>query len=322
MVSRQDLESAAEIVYRSMAPTPQYAWPLLAEELGAEIWVKHENHTPIGAFKVRGGLNHVHRILNEGPDIAGIISATRGNHGQSLAFAARAAGISCVIVVPLGNSREKNAAMKALGAELIEHGSDFDEARMHAAGLAETRGLRMVPSFHSDLVAGVGTYAMELFTACPDLDTVYAPIGLGSGICGILSARDALGLKTDVVGVVSELGDAYAKSFKARKVVETNSADTFADGMAVRVPDPAALEQILAGAARIVRVSETDIAEAMRIYYRCTHSIAEGAGAAGLAAAKAETASHRGKKVGVILSGQNIDRELYSQVLAGGTPGT
>lgn len=320
MVSRSDLEAAADIVYRSMAPTPQYAWPLLGEELGMEVWVKHENHTPIGAFKVRGGLFHVHNVTNDNPNVTGIISATRGNHGQSLAFAARMAGIDCVIVVPHGNSREKNAAMRALGAELVEHGSDFDEAKVHAQELADTRSLTMVPSFHRDLVAGVGTYAMEFFSACSDLDTVYAPIGLGSGICGLISARDVLGLKTEIVGVVSETSDAYAKSFQAGRVIESNTSNTFADGMAVRIPDPVALEHILAGVARIVRVEEGAIAEAMRLYYRATHSIAEGAGAAALAAAKTEGTRNSGRKVGVILSGQNIDRDVYLKVLNGETP--
>lgn len=309
--SLQEIETAARIVYAAMPPTPQYAWPLLGERSGCEVWVKHENHTPTGAFKVRGGLVYFER----NPPARGVISATRGNHGQSLAFAGRRAGIPVTIVVPHGNSVEKNAAMRALGAELIEHGRDFDEARPEAERLARERGLEMVPSFHRDLVLGVASYALELLRAVPALDTVYVPIGMGSGICGLIRTRDLLGLSTQVVGVQSERAPSYALSFAAGRVVTTESADTFADGMATRVPDPQAFEIIRAGAERIVTVSEDDIAAAMRAYFTDTHNIAEGAGAAPLAALLKERKAMRGRRVGVILSGGNIDLDLFQRVL-------
>jgi threonine dehydratase len=318
MLSLQDVEDAAAIVYAAMPPTPQYAWPLLAGRTGCEVWVKHENHTPTGAFKVRGGLVYMDRLKRDGREVAGVISATRGNHGQSIALAAARAGIAATIVVPEGNSVEKNAAMRAFGAELVEAGHDFDAARETAMQLAGERGLSMVPSFHRDLVCGVATYAHELFRAAPLLDTVYVPIGLGSGICGTIAMRDALGLSTKVVGVVSTEAPAYALSFAAGKVVPTNSADTMADGMAVRGPDAAALDIILKGADRIVEVSDAEIATAMRAYYEDTHQLTEGAGAASLAALLQERERMAGKRVGLILSGGNIDRPLYLRALAGG----
>ena len=318
MLSLQDVEDAAAIVYAAMPPTPQYAWPLLAGRTGCEVWVKHENHTPTGAFKVRGGLVYMDRLKRDGREVAGVISATRGNHGQSIALAAARAGIAATIVVPEGNSVEKNAAMRAFGAELVEAGHDFDAARETAMQLAGERGLSMVPSFHRDLVCGVATYALELFRAAPLLDTVYVPIGLGSGICGTIAVRDALGLSTKVVGVVSTEAPAYALSFAAGKVVPTNSADTMADGMAVRGPDAAALDIILKGADRIVEVSDAEIATAMRAYYEDTHQLTEGAGAASLAALLQERERMAGKRVGLILSGGNIDRPLYLRALAGG----
>ncbi len=318
MLSLQDVEDAAAIVYAAMPPTPQYAWPLLAGRTGCEVWVKHENHTPTGAFKVRGGLVYMDRLKRDGREVAGVISATRGNHGQSIALAAARAGIAATIVVPEGNSVEKNAAMRAFGAELVEAGHDFDAARETAMQLAGERGLSMVPSFHRDLVCGVATYAHELFRAAPLLDTVYVPIGLGSGICGTIAMRDALGLSTKVVGVVSTEAPAYALSFAAGKVVPTNSADTMADGMAVRGPDAAALDIILKGADRIVEVSDAEIATAMRAYYEDTHQLTEGAGAAALAALLQERERMAGKRVGLILSGGNIDRPLYLRALAGG----
>jgi len=317
MSSLMELEAAAAIVYRSMPPTPQYAWPLLAQRTGCEVWVKHENHTPIGAFKVRGGLVYMQALKRERPDIKGVVSATRGNHGQSIALAATQNGVAATIVVPKGNSVEKNAAMRALGAELIEAGNDFDSARDAAVRLAAERGLAMVPSFHTDLVHGVASYALELLRGAPLLDTVYVPIGLGSGICGTIAARDALGLPTKVVGVVSTAASAYALSFAAGKVVATNSADTMADGMAVRGPDPAALKIILAGADRIVQVSDAEISAAMRAYYEDTHQLTEGAGAAALAALLQERHSMSGKRIGLILSGGNIDRAVYLRALAG-----
>ena len=316
MLSLDEIERAAALVQDAMPPTAQYAWPLLALRTGCEAWVKHENHTPTGAFKVRGGLVFMDRLKRRSPDTGGVISATRGNHGQSIALAAARTGIAATIVVPQGNSVEKNAAMRAFGAELIEAGHDFDAAKEAAMKLAGERGLTMVPSFHRDLVAGVASYALELFRTAPPLDTVYVPIGLGSGICGTIAVRDALGLATKVVGVVSTEAPAYALSFAAGRVVATNSADTMADGMAVRGPDAEALEVILKGADRIVQVSDAEIGAAMRAYYEDTHQLTEGAGAAALAALLQERKRMAGKRVGLILSGGNIDRPIYLRTLA------
>ena len=318
MLSLTEIEDAARIVYAAMPPTAQYAWPLLAKRTGCDVWVKHENHTPIGAFKVRGGLVYMERLKKASSRVKGVVSATRGNHGQSIALAAARAGIAATIVVPNGNSVEKNAAMRAFGAELVEAGHDFDAARETAMRLAEQRGLAMVPSFHRDLVAGVASYGLELFRAAPALDTVYVPIGLGSGICGVISARNALSPATRVVGVVSTEAPAYALSFAAGKVIATNSANTMADGMAVRGPDAEALEVILKGADRIVQVSDAEVTAAMRAYYEDTHQLTEGAGAAPLAALLQERDRMTGKRVGLILSGGNIDRPVYLRALADG----
>ena len=312
-----ELETSAEQVHAVVAPTLQYNWPLLAERCGCEVWVKHENHTPIGAFKVRGGLTFMADFAQRGND-AGIITATRGNHGQSIGFAARAAGMAATIVVPEGNSKEKNAAMKALGVRLLVHGKDFDEAREFADATAVKEGLSFVPSFHPLLIRGVASYALELFGAVQDLDAVYVPIGLGSGICGTIAARDALGLRTKIIGVVAENAPAYALSYEAGRPVNTNNADTFADGVACRVPDPEAVEIINGGAARIVAVSEDEIKHAMRAYFTDTHNLAEGAGAAPLAALMKEKGAMQGRKAAVILTGGNIDTELYGAILAGG----
>jgi threonine dehydratase len=320
MFSRDELATAATLVHRHMAPTPQYAWPLLGRRLGAEVWVKHENHGPTGAFKVRGGITFIDWLRRAHPEAPGIITATRGNHGQSQARAARAAGLRAVVYVPHGNSVEKNAAMRAFGAELVEFGADFDTAREEAFRVAEAEGLHIVPPFHRELVRGVATYALELFTARPDLDTVYVPIGCGSGICGVIAARDALGLSTEVVGVVSTEAQTAKLSAEAGRPVETDSARTFADGMAVRVPVPEALEVYARGAARIVAVSDAEVAEAIRVYYHDTHNLAEGAGAAPLAALMAEAGRMRGRKVGLILSGGNIDRDWFLSVMQGGVP--
>lgn len=311
-----ELENAAEQVHAVMAPTLQYNWPLLGQRCGCDIWVKHENHTPIGAFKVRGGITFMNDFAQKGGN-TGIISATRGNHGQSLGFAARTAGVPATIVVPEGNSAEKNAAMKALGVELVVQGHDFDEAREYADQRAAEEGLFFVPSFHPLLIQGVASYAMEFFGAVEDLHTVYVPIGLGSGACGVIAARDALGLRTEVVGVVAENAPAYALSFEAGGPVPTNSANTFADGMACRVPDPEAVAIINKGAARIVTVSEAEIKDAMRAYYTDTHNLAEGAGAAPLAALIQEKEAMKGRKAGVILTGGNIDTDMYSAILSG-----
>lgn len=313
--TREQLDRAAEIVYGAIPPTPQYAWPLLAERAGAEVWIKHENHTPVGAFKVRGGLTFMADYAARG-ERRGVITATRGNHGQSIAFAAARVGAKATIVVPEGNSTEKNAAMRAFGGELVVHGHDFQAAVEHARERAEAEGLHMLPSFDLRLVQGVGTYALELFMAAPELDRVYVPIGLGSGICGVISARNALGLKTKVYGVVSETAPAYALSFKAGKPVSTNSADTMADGMACRVPVAEAVETIRAHAEDVVTVTDAEIEAAMRAYYTDTHNLAEGAGAAPLAALMKARDEVQGRQVGVILSGGNIDMPLYRRILA------
>lgn len=311
------LREAADFVHQHVPATPQHAWPLLAERLGCEVWVKHENHAPTGAFKVRGGLVYVRSLLAGGNPPRGLVTATRGNHGQSMALAARQAGIALVIVVPEGNSTEKNAAMRALGAELVEYGVDFDVAREEAARLAEVLGYAMVPSFHPELVRGVATYALELFEAVRDLDCVYVPIGMGSGICGLIQARNLLGLRTQIVGVVSSAADAYAQSFEQGHIVTTATAETFADGMACRVPHPQAFALVREHAARIVRVTDSEVAEAMRVYHEATHNTAEGAGAAALAALMQEREQQAGKRVAVVLSGANVDRARYARILGG-----
>lgn len=312
MFSLAEIESAQALVRQAVPPTPNHTWPLLSKRLGAEAVVKHENHAPTGAFKVRGGLTFLDRIANGATKPAGIISATRGNHGQSIAFAARRNGLPATIVVPIGNSTEKNAAMRAFGAELIEHGNDFQAAREEAIRLAGIRDLQMVPSFHPDLVLGVSTYGVELLGEHDDIDTLYVPIGLGSGICGCILARDVLGRKTEIVGVQAERAPAYALSFEAGRPVSTETCDTFADGMATRIPDDAALAMILQGASRIVTVSEDEIAAAIRHYWTDTHNLAEGAGAAALAAALKEGHRNRGRKIGLVLSGGNIDLALFN----------
>lgn len=315
------LETAARLVHRLILPTPQYVWPGICVETGATVWIKHENHTPTGAFKVRGGITFVDWLRRAHPDVRGIVTATRGNHGQSQARAARAAGLGAKIVVPEGNSQEKNAAMRAFGGEIVVHGSDFDAARAEAMRLADAEGLFPVPPFHPELVRGVASYALELFAAAPDLDAVYVPIGCGSGICGVIAARDALGLKTEVVGVVSRAAMAAKLSFEAGRLIETASARTFADGLAVRVPVAEAFAIYSQGASRILAVDDDEIAAAMRMLYRETHNLAEGAGAAALAAILQDRAAVKGKSVAAILSGGNIDAGPMKQVLGGGTPG-
>ena len=317
MFTLADLEAAQRAVHAVFPGTPHYAWPLLAQRIGAEVWVKHENHTPTGAFKVRGGLILMERLAREQPGLRGIISATRGNHGQSLAFAGQRFGVPVTIVVPYGNSREKNAAMLAQGARLIEHGHDFDSAKLEAQRLAEAEGLMFAPSFHPDLVLGVATWALELLRAVADLDVLYVPIGLGSGICGAIMARDLLGLRTEIVGVQSVGADSYARSLAAGHPVSLASSETLADGLAVRVPDPAAFAIIQAGVSRIVTVTDDDIAEAIRIYWTDTHNLAEGAGAAPLAALMRERAAMAGQRVGVPLCGGNIDLALFKSWVLG-----
>ena len=316
ITSLATLDKAAALIRTLVPPTPQYCWPLLSRRLGAELWVKHENHTPIGAFKLRGGLVYLDNLRRTQPHIRGVITATRGNHGQSIAYAAARLGLAARIVVPHGNSVEKNRAMAAFGADLVEEGHDFQAAYEHAIARAAADRLHLVPTFHPLLMHGVASYALELFRAVGDLDTVYVPIGQGSGICGMITAREALGLKTKIVGVVAENAPAYALSVAAGRPVSTNSADTIADGLAVRVPDEAALAIIRASAARIVTVSEAEIRRAMRVLFADTHNVAEGAGAAALAAALQERGRLAGRRVAVVLSGGNVDRALFAEVLA------
>jgi threonine dehydratase len=320
LFSLADLEAAARLVRTVVPETPQYAWPLLASHTASEVWVKHENHTPIGAFKLRGGLVYMDWLARSEPKPKGVITATRGNHGQSVALAGRRAGVPVTILVPEGNSTEKNAAMQGFGAELIVHGRDFDEAKAEAMRLAGTRQLHELPAFHPLLVNGVATYALELFRAVADLHTVYAPIGMGSGICGLITVRDLLGLRTEIVGVVAAAAPAVALSVEAGRPIPTNSARTFADGMACREPHADAVAIIAKGAARIVRVEEDEIAEAIRVMWTATHNVAEGAGAAALAALMQERDRMQGRRVGVICSGGNIDTAVLRTVLEGGTP--
>jgi threonine dehydratase len=311
-----ELDDAAMLVRSLMPPTPQYCWPLLSRRLGAELWLKHENHTPIGAFKLRGGIVYLDHLKRSEPGIAGVISATTGNHGQSIAYAATRLGLAATIVVPHGNSPEKNRAMTAFGAQLVEHGHDFQAAYEYAIATAARDNLHLVRSYHPLLVRGVASYGLELFRAVPGLDVVYVPIGLGSGICGVIAAREALGATADIVGVVAANAPTYALSFAAGRPVGTNSADTFAGGLAVRVPDAAALDIIRQRAARIVSVSEAEMRQAMRILFSDTHNVAEGAGAAAVAAAIQERGRLAGKRVAAVLSGGNIDRALFAEILA------
>jgi threonine dehydratase len=310
-----ELEAAARVVAAAVPPTPQVAWPLLCARAGATVWLKHENHTPVGAFKVRGGLVYVDALRRSRPEVRGLVAATRGNHGQSVAFAARRHGLRAVVVVPHGNSREKNAAMRALGAELVEHGRDFQDAVEHAARIARSEGLHPMPSFDPLLVQGVGTWAVELLRAVPDLERVYVPIGLGSGICGVLAARAALGRALEVVGVVSAAAPAYARSLEAGTPVSVPATTELADGLAVRSPDPLALRWIREGVARVVEVDDREVAEAMAAVFQDTHNVAEGAGAAGLAALLRERAANRGCRVATVITGANVDAGRFAEVL-------
>jgi threonine dehydratase len=313
--SLNDLETAAALIYKSMPPTPQYRWPLLEARVGTTVWVKHENHTPVGGFKIRGGLVYVDELYRAGPKPNGVISATRGNHGQSIGFAARQYGIRAAVVVPVGNSIEKNAAMRSLGVEVIEKGRDFQEASEIADEMAVARGWHRFPSFHPLLVRGVGTYALELFRAVPDLHTVYVPVGLGSGICGVIAARDALGLRTEVVGVVSEGAPAFALSYDQGRVVSHEVTTRVADGMACRTPVEPALSVARNGAERVIKVSDDEVKSAMRAFFEDTHNTAEGAGAAALAALLKEKEAMRGRNVAVVLSGGNVDSGLFATIL-------
>jgi threonine dehydratase len=310
-----DIEAAAQVVYREFPPTPQYRWAMLSQRLGTDCWIKHENHTPVGAFKIRGGLTFFDALARRGELPRAVVSATRGNHGQSIGWAARAHGVACTIVVPRGNSVEKNAAMRALGVDLIEHGDDFTESSDHAARLAAERGALRVPSFHPDLVSGVATYWWELLRAVPQLQVAYVPIGLGSGACAAIAAKRALNHPARIVGVVSAHATTYADSIAAGRVVEAPANTRIADGMAVRRADPAALSVLMHGLDHVVQVSDDEVEAAMRALYVDTHNVAEGAGAAALAAALQERAQLRGQAVGIALTGANVDAAAFARVL-------
>ena len=315
--SLADIEAAATVVYRDFPPTPQYRWGLLSERLGTECWLKHENHTPVGAFKIRGGLTYFDQLARRGPLPREVISATRGNHGQSMGWAARRHGVACTIVVPRGNSHEKNAAMRALGVTLVEHGSDFQEAREHAMRLATERGAHMVPSFHTDLLRGVATYWWEFLRAVPHMAVAYVPIGQGSGACAAIAAKQALGHGVRIVGVVSSHATTYADSIAAGRVVESAVTTQLADGMACRVADQAALDILAPHLDHLVQVSDAEVAAAMHALYTDTHNAAEGAGAAALAAALQEKERLAGQAVGVALTGGNVDAAVFARVLGG-----
>ena len=315
--SLAEIEEAQRVVYAHMPPTPQYTWPLVNQRLGTEVWLKHENHSPVGAFKLRGALVYMEWLSRTQPGLKGVVAATRGNHGQGVGMAARLQGLKALIVVPHGNSKEKNRAMAAQGAELIVHGNDFQASLEHAAELAAERGYVMIQSFHERLVRGTGTYAKEFLEGAPALDKVYVPIGLGSSICGVAAARNALGRSTEIVGVVSQASPSYALTFNQRAIVEAPAETKIADGLACRKPNAQAMEFIWKNVARIVEVTDGAIAAAMRALYQDTHNVVEGAGAAGFAAALAEKQLNSGKRIGIVVTGGNVDMETYAQVLAG-----
>ena len=311
-----EVRAAAELVYRLMLPTPQYRWPLLCDRLGTEVWVKHENYTPIGAFKARTAIVYAEQLLKREPGTRGLIAATRGNHGQSVALAARRKKLECVIVVPHGNSVTKNAAMRAQGAKLIEHGNDFQSSLEHAKKLATELGYHLVPPYHRDIVLGIATYWLELFTAVQDIDTAYIPIGMGSGICSAAAVRNALGLKTKLVGVVSDQAPTYALSFQQKKIVEAPATTKLADGLACRLGNAEALEVMLENVDYILRVTDDEVAAAMRAMFTDTHNVVEGAGAAALAAATKEAPSLKGKRIALIATGGNVDADVFARVLS------
>ena len=313
--SIEEIRAAQKLVYEVMPPTPQIVWPLLCERLGTEVWVKHENHTPIGAFKARTAIVYAAELLAKSNDITGLVTATRGNHGQSVALAAKKFALPAHVVVPVGNSVEKNAAMRAQGASLIEFGSDFQESKEHAQKLAEQHGWHFVPPYHRDIVKGVATYWLEFFSAVANLDVVYVPIGQGSGICSCAAVRNGLNLQTKIVGVVAEGAPAYALSFEARRKIAAPVTTLLGDGMACRVPDDTSLDIVLENVDRVVRVTEAEIGQAMKIYFTGTHNVVEGAGAAGLAAALKEKSQLRGKRVGLVATGGNVDHDVFARVL-------
>ena len=311
------IHNARSVVYRYMPPTPQYTWPLMNSRVGTETWIKHENHTPVGAFKLRGALVYLDWLKQTEPDLRGVVAATRGNHGQGVGMAAQLLGLKAVVVVPYGNSKEKNRAMLAQGVELVEQGQDFQESLEFALRLAADRGFHFADSFNERLVMGTATFALELLERAPALDAVYVPIGMGSSICGMAAARNALGLQTEIVGVGASECPAYALSFKQGKLVEAPALSKVADGLACRTPNIEALEIIWKEVARIVEVSDAEIADAMLAYFQDTHNLAEGAGAAALAAALKEKNSVQGKRIGILLTGGNVDWATYAAALAG-----
>lgn len=313
-----EIESAKSLIRPHIRETPTYRWPLLESGLGCHLWLKHENHTPVGAFKIRGGLVYMDELKRSQPDVRGVIAATTGNHGQSIAFAAKLNGLRSVIVVPHGNNPEKNTAMRSLGAELVEHGSEFQEALEFSRELAVKEGLHAVPSFHPWLVRGVSTYALELFRSVADLDAVFVPIGLGSGFCGIAAAREALGLKTKIIGVVSEHAPAYALSFQQRQFVEQSSSTRVAEGVACKTPNKDALEHVIAHAHEIVTVNDDETVAAMRELVQATHNIAEGAGALAYAALKKQRETWVGRRVACVLTGGNASMSMLREALAAG----
>lgn len=313
----EEIKSAQDLIYTVMQPTPQIVWPLLCERLGAEVWLKHENHTPIGAFKARTGVVYAAELFRGTKAITGLVTATRGNHGQSVALAARRFDVPAHIVIPVGNSAEKNAAMRAQGADLIEFGNDYQESKEHAQRLAAERGWHFVPSYHRDIVKGVATYWLEFFSAVRDVDVVYVPIGQGSGICSCVAVRNGLNLKTKIVGVVAAGAPAYALSFEAGRKIAAPVTTLLGDGMACRVPDEASLSVVLQNVERVIQVTEEEMADAMRLLFTATHNVAEGAGAAPLAAALKEKQTLNGKRVGLVLSGGNVDRGVFAKVLHG-----
>ena len=314
MFSRESIESAQRVVYAAMPPTPQQRWPQIDRLSGAQIWVKHENHTPIGSFKVRGGLAYFDALRQREPQCSAVISATRGNHGQSVGFAARRHGLTATIVAPVNNAAEKNAAMRALGVELIEYGEDFQAAREHASDLANQRGLHMVPSFHEDLMRGVATYWVEFFEAVRP-DVIFVPIGLGSGICACAAARRHVGATSRIVGVVSVHASAYRQSFQAGRVIEAPVTTVLADGLACRLPEAQALEIMRREVDDVIAVSDAEVGAAMRMLFTCTHNVAEGAGAAALAGAWQQRERWRGRCIGVPISGGNVDAAVFAQTL-------
>jgi len=313
--SLEQIRAAQTLIYRHMPPTPQYSWPLLNERLGCEAWVKHENHTPVGAFKLRGALVYLNRLRETDPQVKGVVAATRGNFGQGVGRAAQIFGLKAIIVVPQANSAEQNRAMLAQTVQLIEHGHDFQASLEFARTLASERGFAFVESFHELLVRGTATYALEFLANAPALEVVYVPIGLGSSICGVAAAREALGLKTEIVGVVAAQSPSYALSFHRRAVVGAPANSAIADGLACRRPNKDAVETIVQNVSRVIEVSEAEIGDSMRAYYQDTHNLAEGAGAAALAGALKEREQLRGRRIGVILTGGNVDMEAYARVI-------